>query len=151
MLMDKIVKKHGDIVHGDRDNSKPTVPEAEISMQCIDMEQSETKAANCATPIFTSGKIFEEALTELGVFPGIRLVVHSSLSSFGIFEGGAENLCRILCKLVTEDGTLRKNIRGSFTERKSNCADGDGAAGIAAGSAGKKSSDTCANIICCRI
>ena len=85
---------------------KPTVPEAEISMQCVDMEQNETKVLNRANPISTSGKMFEEALTRLGVFPGIRLVVHSSLSSFGIFEGGAENLCRILCKQVSEDGII---------------------------------------------
>ena len=100
-------KSCSDIAEVPRKNlSGSSVSNAEISVQCFDMERKEIKTANLEKPIFTSGKIFEDALKQLGVFPGIRMVVHSSLSSFGDFEGGAKNLCRILCKMVSEDGTL---------------------------------------------
>ena len=61
-----------------------TTPEAGISTQCVDREQNGTKAANRANQIFASEKMFEEAQTRPGVFPGNCPVEHSSLSSFEI-------------------------------------------------------------------
>ena len=77
-----------------------------MQKKCFDLTSGEFKKLNLTNPVFTTGATFKDALRQLGVFPGIRLVVHSSLGSLGKFEGGAENLCRILCELVTEDGTL---------------------------------------------
>ena len=46
------------------------------------------------------------ALTNLGVKPGMILEVHSSLSSFGNLEGGAMTLIDALKELVTEEGSI---------------------------------------------
>ena len=46
------------------------------------------------------------ALTNLGVKPGMILEVHSSLSSFGNLEGGAMTLIDALKGLVTEEGSI---------------------------------------------
>jgi len=45
-------------------------------------------------------------LERLGFRPGMRLMVHSSLSSFGWVEGGAESVIRALMKLVGPEGTI---------------------------------------------
>lgn len=45
-------------------------------------------------------------LEELGLGPGMRLMVHSSLKSFGNVEGGAEAVCRALMDLIGPEGTL---------------------------------------------
>lgn len=45
-------------------------------------------------------------LTELGVRPGMGLMVHSSLSSFGRVDGGAATVVDALMEVVTPDGTL---------------------------------------------
>lgn len=46
------------------------------------------------------------ALRRLGVEPGMRLMVHSSLSSFGSVDGGALTVIRALMAAVTPRGTL---------------------------------------------
>lgn len=46
------------------------------------------------------------ALQQLGVEPGMRMMVHSSLSSFGIVAGGAATVVRALMAAVTPAGTL---------------------------------------------
>lgn len=45
-------------------------------------------------------------LADLGLGEGIALLVHSSLSSFGWVEGGAETVIKALMDLVTPEGTL---------------------------------------------
>lgn len=45
-------------------------------------------------------------LLEIGVKPGMRLMVHSSLSSFGYVEGGAETVIRALQRSIGPAGTL---------------------------------------------
>ena len=45
-------------------------------------------------------------LRELGVRPGMRVMVHSSLSSFGWVEGGAEAVIYALMEAVGEEGTI---------------------------------------------
>ena len=47
-----------------------------------------------------------EALRSLGITPGMELEVHSSLSSFGYVEGGAETVIAALKACVTEQGSL---------------------------------------------
>lgn len=42
----------------------------------------------------------------IGVQPGMTLEVHSSLSSFGFVEGGADTVIRALKTAVTEEGSL---------------------------------------------
>ena len=42
----------------------------------------------------------------IGVQPGMTLEVHSSLSSFGFVEGGADTVIRALKAAVTEEGSL---------------------------------------------
>ncbi len=46
------------------------------------------------------------SLRELGVTPGMNLMVHSSLSSMGFVEGGAETVVRALTEVITPAGTL---------------------------------------------
>ena len=48
----------------------------------------------------------KESLKSLGVCKGMTLEVHSSLSSFGELEGGAETVIDILKELVTEKGSI---------------------------------------------
>jgi len=71
-----------------------------------DLNRKEIREANEKEPITTTPEQFAEALRTLGVFPGIRLVVHTSLASLGHFEGGPEAYCRTLMDCVTEEGTL---------------------------------------------
>ena len=47
--------------------------------------------------------MFKNALIELGVEKGMVLEVHSSLSSFGELEGGAETVINTLKEIVTEE------------------------------------------------
>lgn len=74
--------------------------------QCFDLSREEIKAARRQDPRQTGREELLEVLTRLGVRPGMQIVVHSSLASLGEFEGGAENVCRTLMDLVTEEGTL---------------------------------------------
>ena len=46
------------------------------------------------------------ALQKLGIEKGMTLEVHSSLSSFGELEGGAETVIDTLKELVTEEGSI---------------------------------------------
>ncbi|WP_022761294.1 GNAT family N-acetyltransferase [Butyrivibrio sp. AD3002] len=51
-------------------------------------------------------KELKESLLALGVTKGMTLEVHSSLSSFGELEGGAETVIDTLKDIVTEEGSL---------------------------------------------
>ena len=75
-------------------------------MVCYDWNNAQIREAYQKEPRFTTAEEFEKVLRKLGVHEGIQLNVHSSLSSLGTFEGGAENLCRVLQKIVTGKGTL---------------------------------------------
>ena len=45
-------------------------------------------------------------LVALGIAPGMRVMVHSSLSSFGRVAGGPETVIAALMDLITADGTI---------------------------------------------
>ncbi len=45
-------------------------------------------------------------LSRLGVRPGMKVMVHSSLKSFGYVEGGADTVIDGLMELITPEGTL---------------------------------------------
>jgi len=51
-------------------------------------------------------EILKEGLRELGLYSGMRVNVHTSLSAFGYVEGGADTVVDVLMELVTSDGTL---------------------------------------------
>ena len=51
-------------------------------------------------------EMLKKALTQLGVEKGMVLEVHSSLSSFGEHEGGAETVINTLKEIVTEEGSI---------------------------------------------
>lgn len=48
----------------------------------------------------------KDALIKLGVEKGMTLEVHSSLSSFGELEGGAETVIDTLKEIVTYEGII---------------------------------------------
>lgn len=48
----------------------------------------------------------EKGLIELGLRKGMYLEVHSSLSSFGLVDGGAATIIAALQKIVTSDGAI---------------------------------------------
>ena len=75
-------------------------------MKCYDWSNAEIRAAYQKEPRLTTAAEFEQVLRSLGMYEGMQINVHSSLSSLGSFEGGAENLCRVLQRIVTEKGTL---------------------------------------------
>ena len=51
-------------------------------------------------------EMLKNALIQLGVEKGMVLEVHSSLSSFGELEGGAETVINTLKEIVTEEGSI---------------------------------------------
>ncbi len=51
-------------------------------------------------------KMLKNALIDLGIEKGMILEVHSSLSSFGELEGGAETVIDTIKELVTEEGSI---------------------------------------------
>ena len=51
-------------------------------------------------------KEFKDALINLGLKKGMTLEVHSSLSSFGELEGGAETVIGTLKEIITEEGSI---------------------------------------------
>ena len=75
-------------------------------MRCYDLTRAQIKDANRVNPVTTTRAELESALRALGVGAGVKMVVHTSLGSLGVFEGGAENYCRLLQDLVTPDGLL---------------------------------------------
>lgn len=48
----------------------------------------------------------EQGLIKLGLRPGDTVIVHSSLSSFGEVEGGAENVVEAILAVIGAEGTL---------------------------------------------
>jgi aminoglycoside N3'-acetyltransferase len=78
-------------------------------------------------PIVTPADL-EGSLGSLGITRGARLVVHSSLSSFGHFEGGAPALCRALQSQVTPEGLIMMTAftygRAPFDPARSPTLDG---------------------------
>lgn len=48
----------------------------------------------------------ENGLRNLGVKPGEKVIIHSSLSSFGYVEGGAMAACEAFMELITEEGVI---------------------------------------------
>ena len=51
-------------------------------------------------------EMFKNALIDLGVEKGMVLEVHTSLSSFGELEDGAETVINTLKEIVTEEGSI---------------------------------------------
>lgn len=47
-----------------------------------------------------------EELKKIGLREGMEIEVHSSLSSFGYVEGGADTVIEALMKIVTERGSV---------------------------------------------
>ena len=56
--------------------------------------------------IMVTKTMLKNALIDLGVEKGMVLEVHSSLSSFGEHEGGAETVINTLKEIVTEEGSI---------------------------------------------
>lgn len=50
--------------------------------------------------------ILKKGFSSIGISSGMKLAVHSSLSSFGHVDGGADSVIDALCELITESGTL---------------------------------------------
>lgn len=73
---------------------------------CYDLSSDKIKRFNRAFPAYTPVEGFHNALHRLGLRAGDKVVVHSSLASLGIFDGGAEGVCRALMQYITENGTL---------------------------------------------
>ena len=51
-------------------------------------------------------EILKESFSKLGIKAGMKIIVHSSLKSFGHVEGGADTVIDALMELVTEEGTI---------------------------------------------
>ena len=56
--------------------------------------------------VWVTKKRIVEGLRELGVTPGMGVMVHSSLKSFGPVDGGAQTVVEALMEAVTPQGTL---------------------------------------------
>lgn len=56
-------------------------------------------------PIVTK-EALKQGLARLGIQPGMHLIAHSSLKSFGHVEGGADTVIDALMELLTPEGTL---------------------------------------------
>jgi len=55
---------------------------------------------------WTTKRRIVDGLRELGITPGMRVMVHSSLKSFGPVEGGAQIVVDALMEVITPQGTL---------------------------------------------
>ena len=53
-----------------------------------------------------TSNLIRKGIESLGVCPGMKLEVHSSLRSFGFVEGGAHAVISALMESVTEDGSV---------------------------------------------
>ena len=73
---------------------------------CYDLNSQQIKRFNRHFPVYTSQEGFKNALHRLGLRAGNKVVVHSSLGSLGVFEGGAAGVCHALMEYITENGTL---------------------------------------------
>jgi aminoglycoside N3'-acetyltransferase/uncharacterized protein YjhX (UPF0386 family) len=57
------------------------------------------------TKTFTEDDIYQDLL-KIGIKPGDRIMVHSTLSSLGPVNGGPETVCRALIRAVGESGAI---------------------------------------------
>ncbi len=58
------------------------------------------------TETLVTKEILKSGFKELGLFDGMKIIVHSSLKSFGKVEGGADSVIDAICEIIGEDGTL---------------------------------------------
>lgn len=56
--------------------------------------------------VFITRSDMEKGLRDLGLQQGMMVEVHSSLSSFGIVDGGAETVIQALMNIVGKEGTI---------------------------------------------
>ena len=73
---------------------------------CYDLSSREIKRLNRHFPVYTSCEGFRNALFRLGLRAGDKVIVHTSLGSLGMFEGGSQGICESLMSCVTDSGTL---------------------------------------------
>lgn len=84
---------------------------------CYNLEQVNEALADAAAgrnvktllkgePAQLTKDTLKEGLRSLGVGPGMKVMVHSSLKSFGHVEGGADTVVDALMELLTPEGTL---------------------------------------------
>lgn len=89
-----------------------------------DHDQPEPRATGTnGTPAVIVQADLEKGLADLGVRPGARMMVHSSLSSFGRVDGGPDAVIRALKAVVGPAGTI---VMPSFNHGAPFTADGPG-------------------------
>ena len=98
--------------------ANPQLHEAIESLAtCYDLEQVNEALDDAAAgrnvktllkgePARLTKDALKEGLRSLGVGPGMKVMVHSSLKSFGYVEGGADTVVDALMELLTPEGTL---------------------------------------------
>ena len=59
-----------------------------------------------ATKTLVTKEMLKQGFAELGIRAGMKVMVHSSLKSFGYVEGGADAVIDALMELLTPEGTL---------------------------------------------
>ena len=59
-----------------------------------------------ASSTVVTKEILKQGFSDLGIRAGMKLMVHSSLKSFGYVEGGADTVIDALMELLTPEGTL---------------------------------------------
>ena len=59
-----------------------------------------------ANSIVVTKELLKQGFAELGIKAGMKIMVHSSLKSFGYVEGGADTVIDALMELLTPEGTL---------------------------------------------
>ena len=59
-----------------------------------------------ANSIVVTKELLKKGFAELGIKAGMKIMVHSSLKSFGYVEGGADTVIDALMELLTPEGTL---------------------------------------------
>lgn len=73
--------------------------------------KKKSRIARIIKSVFKTGGLLRKGvlkgyLAELGVGPGQAVVVHSSLSSFGSLEGGADTVISVLKELISDEGLI---------------------------------------------